>query len=260
MSNTYSATNIPANDKNAILIQGAMDCEISVLLSRMEGVQKTELMQFPFYMGRLCGQKVIVSKTFQGMVNASAATVLAISHFMPRCIINQGVCGGHDPALHRGDIILGETIFNYSNLRFSDSPDENPLHGCMQIGCESLRIEDAGEKCTFYHSDKDLLTGAQKLSATHQIPALSGLSIKTGTIASCDAWLNRLDYIHFMHTTFHTCGEDMETAAVAQLCHSYAVPLLSLRSLSNTLVHQEDYEESAAANCQHFVCALLPLL
>lgn len=78
-------------------------------------------MQFPFYIGRLCGQKVIISKTFQGMVNAGAATVLAISHFMPRCIINQGVCGGHDPALHRGDMILGETIFNNSNLRFSDS-------------------------------------------------------------------------------------------------------------------------------------------
>lgn len=75
-------------------------------------------MQFPFYMGRLCGQKVIVSKTFQGMVNAGAATVLAISHFMPRCIINQGVCGGHDPSLHRGDMILGKTIFNNSNLRF----------------------------------------------------------------------------------------------------------------------------------------------
>ncbi len=102
-------------------------------------------MQFPFYIGRLCGQKVIVSKTFQGMVNAGAATVLAISHFMPRCIINQGVCGGHDPALHRGDMILGETIFNNSNLRFSDSPDENPLHGCIQIGCESLRVEDAGK-------------------------------------------------------------------------------------------------------------------
>lgn len=260
MSDQCFAAIVPDNYKNAILIQGAMDCEICDLLSHMEDVQKTELMQFPFYMGRLCGQKVIVSKTFQGMVNAGAATVLAISHFMPRCIINQGVCGGHDPALHRGDMILGETIFNNSNLRFSDSPDENPLHGCIQIGCESLRVEDAGKKCTFYHSDKTLLTTAQKLSATHQIPALSGISIKTGTIASCDAWLNRLDYIHFMHTTFHSCGEDMETAAVAQLCHSYDIPLLSLRSLSNTLVHQEDYDESAAANCQHFVCALLPLL
>lgn len=47
-----------------------MDCEICDLLSHMEDVQKTELMQFPFYIGRLCGQKVIVSKTFQGMVNA----------------------------------------------------------------------------------------------------------------------------------------------------------------------------------------------
>ena len=136
MSDQCFAAIVPDNYKNAILIQGAMDCEICDLLSHMEDVQKTELMQFPFYIGRLCGQKVIVSKTFQGMVNAGAATILAFSTLMPCCIINQGVCGGHDPALHRGDMILGETIFNNSNLRFSDSPDENPLHGCIQICCE----------------------------------------------------------------------------------------------------------------------------
>ena len=56
MSDQCFAAIVPDNYKNAILIQGAMDCEICDLLSHMEDVQKTELMQFPFYIGRLCGQ------------------------------------------------------------------------------------------------------------------------------------------------------------------------------------------------------------
>ena len=49
MSDQCFAAIVPDNYKNAILIQGAMDCEICDLLSHMEDVQKTELMQFPFY-------------------------------------------------------------------------------------------------------------------------------------------------------------------------------------------------------------------
>ena len=44
MSDQCFAAIVPDNYKNAILIQGAMDCEICDLLSHMEDVQKTELL------------------------------------------------------------------------------------------------------------------------------------------------------------------------------------------------------------------------
>ena len=55
-------------------------------------------------------EPVIISKTFQGMVNAAAATSLALAYFKPWAVINQGIGGGHDKKFHRGDIVLGEKV------------------------------------------------------------------------------------------------------------------------------------------------------
>ena len=43
------------------------------------------------------------------MSNAEAATALAIERVRPRAIINHGTAGGHDPALHVVDGIIGSS-------------------------------------------------------------------------------------------------------------------------------------------------------
>jgi adenosylhomocysteine nucleosidase len=204
------------------------------------------------------------------MVNAAAATITAIANYSPDIIINQGICGGHDPAIHRGDILIGAEIFPYSNLRIGPCSSENPLNGCSVIGLEPLSgcnvssPETLGgynatdtkaaaiEKNTLFYSDPALVARAQSCPA----PA-DNVRIFTGRIGSADAWLDRKDLIRHMHETFHTSGEDMESAAVAQLCFSFHIPFLSLRTLSNTLVHDEEYDETTAAMIQQFTLSFL---
>ena len=67
--------------------------------------------------GVLENYPVIISRTEVGLANAAASTTLAIEHFKPGYIINQGTSGGHDPALVRGDIVIGESSFNMGSYK-----------------------------------------------------------------------------------------------------------------------------------------------
>ncbi len=248
-------------DSHPALLQGAMDSEIQLLVSFLEDVTKETIFDYPFYKGFCNGHPVIVQKTFQGMTNAAASTMLAIEHFSPAFIINQGICGGHSPKLHRGDLLLGQDIINYSNFKIGMTDASNPLIGCECIGCEipkdfpktsDNQNTASGEKTTRFFSDEALLRIAEST------PMPDGCqNMLTGTIASADAWLDRKDLIALMNETFGTCGEDMETASVAQLCLAYKIPLLSIRMLSNTRVHDEEYDESVADRLQEYTWNVL---
>ena len=196
------------------------------------------------------------------MTNAAAATMLAIEHYSPALIINQGICGGHSPSLHRGDILLGQEIMNYSNLKIEATGSSNPLTGCQVIGCEIPSRDDMPDmvtdpetgatKITLFRSDDSLIRIAH--SCPHPV---KGGNILIGKIASADAWLDRKDLIRLMHETFGTCGEDMETASAAQLCHMFRIPFLSVRMLSNTRVHDEEFDETVAESLQEYTMQVL---
>ena len=241
--------------KHPILIQGAMDSEICHLLHSLDKYHEEDLFGFSFFIGTYQSYPVIVSKTYQGMTNAAASTMLAIEHYSPALIINQGICGGHSPALHRGDILLGKEIMNYSNLKIGKTDSSNPLRGCESIGCEVFSPASpatSAKKATCFYSHPALLAIAQ--NCPH--PVATG-HIITGKIASADAWMDRKDLISLMNKTFGTCGEDMETASVAQLCHCFGIPFLSIRMLSNTRVYDEEYDETVAETLQEFTMKIV---
>lgn len=243
------------------VIQGAMDSEINLLIANLENVKKEMICGFPFYTGLYRNRPVVVQKTFQGMTNAAASTMLAIAHFSPAFIVNQGVCGGHDPAIHRGDIVLGQNIINYANFKIGFTGSGNPVDGCQSIGLEippvkNRALEDnistEGSKVHVFHSDDTLLKVAQGISVPCETTR-----IFTGTIASADAWIDRKDLMKYIHEAYHTSGEDMESASVAQLCFTYCIPFLSIRALSNSLVNNEEFDEGTTQGLQEFTLKVL---
>ncbi len=243
------------SEKKPILIQGAMDSEISCLLQALDNCCEKELLGFPYFTGTYQNHPVIISKTYQGMTNAAASTMLAIEHFSPALIINQGICGGHSPQLHRGDLLLGREIINYSNFKIGPAAIGKTLACCDAIGCEVFSPASPAtstKKVNCFYSHPALLSIAETIPHPHP-----GGCIQSGKIASADAWLDRKDLITLMHETFGTCGEDMETASVAQLCHCFSVPLLSIRMLSNTRVHDEEYDESVTDALQEYTLQVI---
>jgi adenosylhomocysteine nucleosidase len=234
----------------SLLIQGAMDTETDFLAAQLEEPEEIILGNWKFVTGFLgeYREPVIISRTYQGMVNAAAATSLALVYFAPAAVINQGIGGGHDTSFHRGEIVLGEKVvpmgamirpFSGAGMGISES-DFEPLP--IEIFCRKKQIT---EKVLEFPCDKRMLALAESVK--------TGQNARRGVIGSADEWNNQLDRIALLRRRYHTAVEDMESAAPAELCLSYGIPFIGIRILSNSIVNGEDFDESVGVNGQKFV-------
>ncbi|MDO6567635.1 5'-methylthioadenosine/S-adenosylhomocysteine nucleosidase [Alteromonas sp. 1_MG-2023] len=255
---TVSASTAPLAP---IMIQGPMPIEAEYFASLLTDVRVEHSGNATFYLGELNGYPMVVAKTGKGLENTAAATAIGIARYQPRMIINQGTSGGHDPALHVGDIVLGEKSVNASNFKtpkLSAGEGSNPLDWIpMDIMAsegsagEGDSAADA-EKIRFYAGDETLLTLAMSLSKEHK----SGNVVK-GTIGSGNFWNNEIDRIAWLHKNLGTSVEEMESAAAAQMAHAYGVPFLGIRILSNNITNNGEYNPNTAEACQVFVKAVV---
>lgn len=123
----YSINNANKNNeyKNVILVQGAMDIEVNTVISNLDYIKKQKYGSWIFFIGNIeCKNglnRVIVSRTEQGLVNASAATVIGIEKYKPDIIIDHSTSGVHDINLHIGDIVLGTNIVNIGAFMTKES-------------------------------------------------------------------------------------------------------------------------------------------
>lgn len=244
----------------SILIQGAMESEIAYMTTKLKEPEYITHGNWNYVTGFLgkYSEPVIISRTYQGMVNAAAATSIALTGFSPRAVINQGLCGGHDKAFHRGDIVLGEKAVMMSAVEYSYAPEGAGISEAESVPLPIevfRRSEGVTGKVTEFPCDGKLLAAAE--NAAREFSARGETLIARGVLGSADEWNNQLDRIALLRERCHTASEDMETAAVAQLCLSYGIPFLGIRILSNSIVNGEDFDESVAEVCQRFVVSVV---
>lgn len=244
----------------SILIQGAMESETAYMTTKLKDLEYITIGNWSFatgFLGRY-SEPVIISRTYQGMVNAAAATSIALTGFAPQAVINQGLCGGHDKAFHRGDIVLGEKAVMMSAVEYSYAPEGAGINEAESVPLPIevfRRSEGVTGTFTEFPCDEKLLAAAEQ--AAQGFLERGESLIARGVIGSADEWNNQLDRIALLRKRCHTASEDMETAAVAQLCLSYGIPFLGIRILSNSIVNGEDFDESVAEVCQRFIVSVV---
>lgn len=156
-----------------------------------------------------------MSRTEIGMANAAASTTLAIEKFQPGFIINQGTSGGHDPALHRGDIVLGKYSFNMGSYRSDLHPKGQGIDPKRWHNFDvTMRLRQDGKLVEHKRFDADpkLLALGQQLASAYRHG-----KVVTGVIGSADEWNREVDRIEWLHQTYQTSAEEMETAAAPWL-------------------------------------------
>lgn len=85
-----------------------MDKELDVLIEFFKPTVTKTVAGFDFLVANYKGQKIILSKTNMGVINACVATYACINEFEPDLVINQGCAGGHTAEVKNGDLIVGE--------------------------------------------------------------------------------------------------------------------------------------------------------
>ena len=236
-----------------ILVEGAMECETDLLIKELENPVEERIGGWRYVSGEIQGIPVVVSVTSMGMTNAAAATVLGIEHFHPRAVINQGTSGGHDPALHTFDIVLGGKTFDAGAWRSR----------AEQKGADGRDIDLTP---TYYYdrrlredkAEVELMPNPELLqAAVSEAGNYKAGKVIVGKMASSNNWNRQLDRIRFFHEKYGSSCEEMETHAAAHICRIYDVPFLGIRIISNTEIHGEAFNPATGAACQRYVLAVI---
>ncbi|HTY36651.1 MAG TPA: 5'-methylthioadenosine/S-adenosylhomocysteine nucleosidase [Bacteroidota bacterium] len=237
-----------------LVVQGAMRSETEELAARLENVRIDTVAGWIFWRGTIDGSPVIVSRTLRGVVNAAAATTIAIEHYHPAVIINQGTAGGHEPGIHLYDIVLGTSAISLGAFRTpfraagtgSNALDWTPLNMMTPEGTASA--DSSGRRISRFQGDSLLLAVARIAARDYKRGR-----VVDGVIGSSDMWVDELDLIAKYHTRYGSSVEDMETAAAAQVAAHYHVPFVGMRIVSDNTTNGDKYDPMTGSACQEFV-------
>jgi adenosylhomocysteine nucleosidase len=237
-----------------VIVQGAMDLEVTKLASRLDNVRQEKVGGWTFWRGTLDGYPVIVSKTMKGMANAAAATAIAAEHYHPVAIINQGTAGGHVPELHVYDIVLGKYSVNLGAFKTayrkpgqgSDLPGWKPLDLLASEG--SAGNDPNAQIMRRFQGNEQLLAAAESVKRQYR----KGRVVQ-GVIGSGEIWNSELDRIQWFHSQYGTTVEEMETASAAQIAGVFQIPFLGIRVLSNNITNDGKYDAKTGDACQDYV-------
>lgn len=187
-----------------IAIIAAMDKELALLLPLIQDQRVLNVNGTEFHSGRIGSHEIVALRSGIGKVNAAVATLTLIDHFHPSLVINTGVAGGTGPAKIL-DVVI-PTAIAYHDVWCGPDTIWGQAAGCPpRFDCPLS--EETIEK----------------------------LGAKTGLLASGDIFISRPQEVaHILELYPDAVACDMESAAIAQVCHMKNVPFICIRVISDT--------------------------
>jgi len=156
------------------------------------------------------GATLLIVRSGIGLVNAAAAAVAALSTSRPRAIISTGSAGGLARGVKVGDVVVGDS-YTYA--------------GADATAFDYVRGQVPGMPVS-YAADEALLAAASGAA-----PPAGALRV--GQMVSDDSFITEVNVAEVRGHFPEALSTDMETTALAQVAHSYSLPFLSVRGISD---------------------------
>ncbi len=186
----------------------SMEKEMNILLHLIANPTTITLNDFNFHRGIIGGHDIIAMKCGIGKVNAAIGTLTMIDNFHPALIINTGVAGGAGGGAGILDVVIGEKVA-YHDTYCGPGTEWGEAAGCPRYFCPPQALLD--------------------MELINEIGAKKGLICSGDIFVSRPEELARIKEIHP-----EVMAVDMESAAIAQVCHVKGVPFISIRVISDT--------------------------
>jgi len=238
-----------------ILVSGAMNIEISDFVYALKNPVLYRHLNYIYIAGTYKGYPIVVSRTEENESNAAATTALALKFFKPVAVINTGIAGAHIPNLKINDIVIGGRSVEFSAYYEKYQPEGAGI----DITNREMRGTAAYDKTTGiftlqkeFFADKTLLDVAKKVADTHE-----EFTAMVGTLGTANTWVANVDHVKFLHETYDTACEDMETNAAANICHNSGVPFIGIRVISDNITTGEKFVRSSAYTAEKFVLLVM---
>lgn len=231
-----------------LVVQGAVDSELQPLLAALEEKETIQIAAWTFWRGRIGTHRVVVSRTEVGPMNASVATALAIAHFRPALIINQGTAGALDPELRVFDIVVGESSVDYGAFRSTHADAGAGVDQARWTPMSTWLRTDGKERIEFKRFTGDGAAAQVALGT----PNPRGRVVK-GVIGSAFEFNREIDRLVWIRKTYGASSEDMESAFSAGAAAGFGTRFLAIRIISDSEYHAPEFQRIAGEYCAAFV-------
>ncbi len=197
-----------------VLLLGALRREIAPIRRQLVQLEYEEWSGFELYRGGIGGVETAVGRIGVGKASAAAMTQRLVEHCRPAVVILSGIAGGLSPELELGDIVVARSCVQYDlDVTACGYPlGEVPETPSGVIACDPALAEAVAAAPCFRERSRlgRVLTGDRFLDAAgkQRLAAERGLP---GDVV------------------------DMESAAVALVCRLNGLPLVVIRTVSDTL-------------------------
>lgn len=214
-----------------IAIMSALQPELAEVLELMPDEHKRQVGGRTFWSGNLHGHEVVTTLSGMGKVAAAATTTLLIDHFKAERIIFTGVAGGLAYGVEVGDVVVGN---GYVQHDMDVSPlfprFELPGQGITELPADAVLAQVLQEAADDAVTWLPKLLDAQTLSSL----GLHRPSVHRGLLVSGDRFVSTENESQNLRDILPTAlAVDMESAAVAQVCHDFGVGFAAVRTISD---------------------------
>ena len=219
-------------------IIGAMDEEITIIVSEMIDLKEYDINNIKFYKGKIYDKDIVLVKSGIGMVNASITTTLLFKEFGVDKILFSGVAGSLNRNVNVGDIVIADSLVEY-------------LFDATEFGYEIGIIP---------RMDTSIFRSDILLNKIKNI--LKNDNIYYGKILSGDKFVSNLSEKEKLGEKFNALAVDMESASVAHCAHVLGIEFAVIRSISDSLnsssvMEYTKFVNLAANNSKNIILKIL---
>lgn len=245
------------NESSApIALVCAMESELSHALRKLDERARLPLGPWCAERGLLDGHPVVALASGIGLMNAAAATAVLLSTVRPSAVFNFGCAGAHHEKIFPGDVVIGSEVVACGSL--ITLPDGSERYAGFRYSLNGeVTLTD------LLRADRNLLARARDAAGGWEPEAwpVDGARkrapvVHTGVIGSADCWTQDPKRIGVLHDRHRSLCEEMEAAAVAQVCAIHGVPMLAIKDISNNELHSATGHGEAGPTLAEVSCEL----
>ncbi|MBM6779870.1 5'-methylthioadenosine/S-adenosylhomocysteine nucleosidase [Collinsella tanakaei] len=220
-------------------IIGALEKEVRQIYHEIEHGTVADEAGLTVMGGEYCGFNLVVTTAGMGTVNVAAAAQHLISRYGANALIFSGIAGGLNPALHIGDVVIGE------RLRYIDTDTsliaESTPH--LEEFTSSDFLVDLAEETLVAHGFVNAALAGDEADEARRVADSSPYRRNSadteparylrGTIATGNRFITGAELRQaVVDATQADCAE-MEGAAVAHIAAKNRIDCLVLRAISD---------------------------
>lgn len=193
-------------------IIGAMQEEVSALLSKAEIKKENKILDTVFYEGYIEGKEVVILQGGIGKVNSAICVSLLLTNYQIDYVINIGSAGGLKSSQNVGDVVVSNAVAYHD----------------VDLSAFSRPQGELPDVPRFIQSDEQLVKKAAEILKN------MGIQENIGLIVSGDQFISQEGQVSKIKKDFPEalCSE-MEAASVGHTCYKFHTPFIITRSLSD---------------------------